>query len=200
LSGKNEKWEKMCVEIQRRSLSDISLKPKSVKALWAEILNILTLAYNDKKLTTKPHEIRGLLKLDHSTVIRQKSYWDIMGGEKNQDRIRNIPHFSLTNGCWFDFAILVYENNKEAEIVGFNFEIRFPEKMYSRFLRIDFNTPNHDNDDKNMRLHLHPGHDDIMIHSPPMSPIEILYLFLYGIDIPDNPRAYSNFRASPPQE
>jgi hypothetical protein len=40
-----------------------------------------------------------------------------------------------------------------------------------------------------MRFHLHPGNDDIMIHSPPMSPIEILHLFLYGIDIPDKIRA-----------
>ena len=190
----------MCAKIQQRSLENISLKIKNAKALRREILNILTLAYNDKKLTNKPHEIRPLLKLYNSTVIKQQGYWDIMGGEKNQDRIRDIPHFSLTNGCWFDFAILVYENNKEAEIIAFNFEIRFPETMYSRFLRIDLNQPNHKNDDKNMRLHLHPGHDDIMIHSPPMSPIEILYLFLYGIDIPDNPRAYSNFRASPPQE
>ena len=110
----------MCAEIQRRSLSDISLKPKSAKALWAEILRILTLAYDDKKLTNKPHEIHGLLKLYYSSVIKQQGYWDIMGGEKNQDRITDIPHFSLKNGCWFDFAIIVNENNKEAEIVGFN--------------------------------------------------------------------------------
>lgn len=74
-------------------------------------------------------------------------------------------------------------------LIGFNFEIRFPETMSSRFLRIDLNQPNHKNDDKNMRLHLHPSHDDIMIHSPPMSPLEILHLFLYGIDIPDKIRA-----------
>jgi hypothetical protein len=192
LSGKNETWEKMCVEIQQRSLDNISfqksLEVKKTKTLFRQILHALTIAY-DEKLTTKPDEIRGLLKLDKSSVIKQQGYWDIIGGEKNQKRIRDIPHFSLTNGCWFDFAILVYENNKEAEIIGFNFEIRFPEEMPSRFLRIDFNPPNHANDDKNMRLHLHPGHDDIMIHSPPMSPIEILHLFLYGIDIPDKIRA-----------
>ncbi len=192
MSGKNETWEKMCVEIQRRSLDNISfqksLEVKKTKTLFRQILHALTIAY-DEKLTTKPDEIRGLLKLDKSSVIKQQGYWDIIGGEKNQKRIRDIPHFSLTNGCWFDFAILVYENNKEAEIIGFNFEIRFPEEMPSRFLRIDFNPPNHANDDKNMRLHLHPGHDDIMIHSPPMSPIEILHLFLYGIDIPDKIRA-----------
>lgn len=192
MSGKNETWEKMCVEIQQRSLDNISfqksLEVKKTKTLFRQILHALTIAY-DEKLTTKPDEIRGLLKLDKSSVIKQQGYWDIIGGEKNQKRIRDIPHFSLTNGCWFDFAILVYENNKEAEIIGFNFEIRFPEEMPSRFLRIDFNPPNHANDDKNMRLHLHPGHDDIMIHSPPMSPIEILHLFLYGIDIPDKIRA-----------
>ncbi len=192
MSGKNETWEKMCVEIQQRSLDNISfqksLEVKKTKTLFRQILHALTIAY-DEKLTTKPDEIRGLLKLDKSSVIKQQGYWNIIGGEKNQKRIRDIPHFSLTNGCWFDFAILVYENNKEAEIIGFNFEIRFPEEMPSRFLRIDFNPPNHANDDKNMRLHLHPGHDDIMIHSPPMSPIEILHLFLYGIDIPDKIRA-----------
>lgn len=106
----------MCIEIQQRSLSNISLKTKSAKALRSEILKSLMFAYDDKKLTTKPDKIRGLLKLDHSTVIRQKSYWDIMGGGKNQKRIRDIPHFSLKNGCWFDFAILVFDNDKEAEI------------------------------------------------------------------------------------
>ena len=189
MNGKNKKWEEMCAEIQRRSLDNFSLKIKSAKALRADILKILILAYDDEKLTTEPHEIYGLLKLDQSSEIRQESYWDIMGGEKNLKRIREIPHFSLKNDCWFDFVILVFDNNKEAEIIGFDFEIRFPETISSRFLRIDLNQPNHANDDKNMRLHLHPGHDDIMIHSPPMSPIEILHLFLYGIDIPDKIRA-----------
>lgn len=192
MSGKNETWEKMCVEIQRRSLTDISLKIKSARFLRSEISRYLTLASSEKILNDKLDEINKKLKLAKSTIKEvqsERGYWDIIGGEKNQKRIRDIPHFSLTNGCWFDFAILVYENNKEAEIIGFNFEIRFPETMSSRFLRIDFNPPNHANDDKNMRLHLHPGHDDIMIHSPPMSPIEILHLFLYGIDIPDKIRA-----------
>lgn len=40
-----------------------------------------------------------------------------------------------------------------------------------------------------MQLHLHLSNDDIMIHSPPMSPLEILHLFLYGIEIPKKQRS-----------
>ena len=38
------------------------------------------------------------------------------------------------------------------------------------------------------RFHLHPGSDDLMVHASPMSPMEILHLFLYDLDIPKNPR------------
>jgi hypothetical protein len=31
--------------------------------------------------------------------------------------------------------------------------------------------------------------DDFMFHSPPMSPLEILNLFLYGLPIPKHPRS-----------
>jgi len=45
------------------------------------------------------------------------------------------------------------------------------------------------NDERNIRFHLHPSNDDIMIHSPPMSPLEILHMFLYGLNIRDKPRS-----------
>jgi hypothetical protein len=189
LSGKNETWEKMCVEIQRRSLDNISLEIKSTKILRAEILKVLTAASNEKLLKCKIHEIQTLLKLRESSVMNKKGYSEVMGGEKNFRRDKNIAHFKLNNGCWFDFAITINETTKPAQIIGFDFELRFPENLSTSFLRIDLNLPNHNNELQNMRFHLHPGHDDIMIHSPPMSPIEILHLFLYGIDIPDKIRA-----------
>jgi hypothetical protein len=114
-----------------------------------------------------------------------------MGGGKNFNRIQDIPHFKLHNGCWFDFAITIDETGKPAQIIGFDFEIRFPQKEGETkvpFLRIDLNLPDHNNDERNIRFHLHPSNDDIMIHSPPMSPLEILHMFLYGINIPDKPR------------
>lgn len=36
---------------------------------------------------------------------------------------------------------------------------------------------------------IHPIYDDFMIHSPPMSPLEILRMFLYDLYFPTRPRA-----------
>ncbi len=191
MSDKNN-WQKICAEIQYRSLSNTTLDVKNAKILRAEILKCLTLARDERILLNRLEEINKLLKLRPSSVILQKGYSEIMGGEKNQKREFHVPHFKLNNGCWFDFAITIDETCEPAQIIGFDFEIRFPQKEEGTkvpFLRIDLNLPNHNNDARNLRFHLHPSNDDIMIHSPPMSPLEILQMFLYGINIPDKPRA-----------
>lgn len=191
LSDKNN-WQKICAEIQDRSLSNTPLNVKNAKILRAEILKCLTLASDQRILLNRLDEINKLLKLRPSSVILKKGYSEIMGGDKNQKREFHVPHFKLNNGCWFDFAITIDETGKTAQIIGFDFEIRFPQKEGEArvpFLRIDLNLPDHNNDERNIRFHLHPSNDDIMIHSPPMSPLEILHMFLYGINIPDKPRA-----------
>lgn len=191
LSDKNN-WQKICAEIQDRSLSNTSLNVKNAKILRAEILKYLTLASDERILLNRLDEINKLLKLRPSSVIPKKGYSEIMGGDKNQKREFHVPHFKLNNGCWFDFAITIDETGKSAQIIGFDFEIRFPQKERETqvsFLRIDLNLPDHNNDERNIRFHLHPSNDDIMIHSPPMSPLEILHMFLYGINIPNKPRA-----------
>ena len=191
LRDKNS-WENTCVNVQDRSLSNTPLNVESAKILRTQILKCLTLAWNEKILLNRLDEINKLLKLRPSSVIPKKGYAEIMGGDKNLKKEFHVPHFKLHNGCWFDFAITIDETCKPAQVIGFDFEIRFPQKEGETkvpFLRIDLNLPDHNNDAKNMRFHLHPSNDDIMIHSPPMSPLEILHMFLYGINIPEKPRS-----------
>lgn len=114
---------------------------------------------------------------------------EITGGQRNFNRIKEIPHFERCDGCWFDFAILVDKNIKPAEIIAFDFEIRFLKNNPTKFLRFDLNRSEHNNDDKGKRFHIHPGNDDLMIHASPMSPLEILHLFLYDLKIPERPRS-----------
>ncbi|MFN7716444.1 MAG: hypothetical protein ACK5QS_13330 [Pseudanabaenaceae cyanobacterium] len=190
MSDKNS-WQKICADVQERSLSNTSLNVKNAKILRAEILKCLTLASDERIVLNRLDQINKLLKLRPSSVIPQKGYSEIMGGDKNQKREFHVPHFKLNNGCWFDFAITIDETCKPAQIIGFDFEIRFPQREGETkvpFLRIDLNLPDHNNDQRDIRFHLHPSNDDIMIHSPPMSPLEILHMFLYGINIPDKPR------------
>ena len=187
LKSKNS-WDQICEEIQERSLSQISLETENTEKLRKQIFKCLNDAHNKKILISNLSEIHHLLRISNG----KQGYSEILGGSKNFKRTQDIPHFKLHNGCWFDFAITIDETGKSAQIIGFDFEIRFPQKDGETkvpFLRIDLNLPDHNNDVRNLRFHLHPSNDDIMIHSPPMSPLEILHMFLYGINIPDKPRA-----------
>jgi hypothetical protein len=174
----------MCDEIQHRSIKSTLLTVPKAKELYTQIFKCLNTASNEKILKTKLQEIRSLLKM-----APDKGKTAIVGGERNFKRRKEIPHFERVDGCWFDFSILVDEALKPAEIIGFDFEIRFSENSLVGFLRLDLNLPNHDNEERGMRFHIHPGSDDFMIHSPPMSPLEILHLFLYGLPMPEKPRS-----------
>ncbi|MBD2131714.1 hypothetical protein H6F47_04410 [Sphaerospermopsis sp. FACHB-1094] len=179
-------WVQICEDVQARLLKITPLTVKSAKVLRSEILKSLIAARDDKFLKTESHQIHNLLK---KTPSKDKGIIEITGGKRNFDRIREIPHFERCDGCWFDFAILVDENIKPAEIIAFDFEIRFLENNPTKFLRFDLNLPEHNNDDKGKRFHIHPGNDDLMIHASPMSPLEILHLFLYDLKIPERPRS-----------
>jgi hypothetical protein len=183
LSSKND-WEQICHEVQERLLIT-PLEVKSAKLLRSEFLKCLIAAWDDGFLETESHEIHDLLKM----TKENKGIIEITGGGKNQKRLREIPHFKRFDGCWFDFAITVDQKIKPAKVIAFDFEIRFSEDNPTKFLRFDLNPPKHNNDDQGKRFHLHPGNDDFMIHASPMSPLEILHLFLYDLKMPERPRS-----------
>lgn len=79
------------------------------------------------------------------------------------------------------------KNIKPAQIIAFDFEIRFLEDKPTKFLPFDLNRPKHNNEDKGKLFHIHPGNDELTIHASPMSPLEILDLFLYGLKKPERP-------------
>ncbi|MFN7523286.1 MAG: hypothetical protein ACK5RD_09050 [Aphanizomenon sp.] len=177
-------WVQICEDVQERLLKTTPLTVKSANFLRGEIFHCLTTASNNSLLNTKINEIYKLLKITKPT----KGMIEITGGGKNQKRLKEIPHFERFDGCWFDFAITVSEDIEPAEIIAFNFEIRFLEDNPTKFLRFDLSLPGHNNDDQGKRFHLHPGNDNIKIHASPMSPLEILHLFLYDLKMPKRPR------------
>lgn len=187
MSGKSN-WENICELIQQRTLETAPMSVESAKFLRTQILKCLTEAYDNGILKTKINEIYRLLKLEESNNYG-KNVKNVKGGELNFKRRKEFPHFERFDGSWFDFGILVDEANKEATIIGFHFEIRFLDDKPIKFLRFDLNLPEHNNEDRGKRYHIHPGTDDFMIHSPPMSPLEILHMFLYDLYFPTRPRA-----------
>jgi hypothetical protein len=109
----------------------------------------------------------------------------IVGGEKNQDRDRSLTHLARDDGAWFDFSITVRERGRQLELVAQDFEIRLPPGMGGPFLRFDYNLPAHRNEEREMRCHLHPGSDDILVPAPLMSSLEMLALFIDGLRWPE---------------
>jgi hypothetical protein len=182
-------WLNNSREIQQRSLQAFSLEVKSAKNLYQQLSKTLNQAHNEGFLETKLSDIHKLLKM----TDRNRQQVVILGGlekegTKNFKRSKDIPHFSRRDGCWFDFAITIDQSRQFTEIIGFDFEIRFPEKMPVKFVRFDLNSPGHHNQTDGLRFHLHPGSDDFQVHCPPMSPLEILHMFLYGFEIPQKVR------------
>lgn len=187
MSGKSN-WASICEKIQERTLQSAPMTVKSARFLRTQMLKCLTEAYDNGILKTKINEIYKLLKLEEANN-HGKNIKNLTGGELNFKRRKELPHFERVDGSWFDFGILVDETKKEAVIIGFHFEIRFLDEKSINFLRFDLNLPEHNNQDKGKRYHIHPGNDDFMIHSPPMAPLEILYMFLYDLYLPTRPRA-----------
>lgn len=78
------------------------------------------------------------------------------------------------------------ESNHRLELIAYDFEIRFPPGTGAPFLRFDLNLPAHRNEDRELRSHLHPGSNDILVPAPMMSPTELLTLFVDGLGLATN--------------
>jgi hypothetical protein len=185
-----ESWEKTRHIIQTRQLEALpELTTKSASFLRAEVFKCINTARDNKILAITQANLYGLIKTPTKPEYGQKVTAIMVGNAtKNFGRDPEQPHIRRKDGAWFDFSILVDQTKQPSEIIGFDFEIRFPENCSVAFLRYDMNTPGHQNETMGLRFHIHPGSDDLMIHSGPLTPIEILQQFLYGLPIPIKPR------------
>lgn len=168
--------------------------PGSAKELIRALRAILVVASNAGKIVTPPGtifkqmklviDISGQLLSDLRERDLHRGAFCITGGEKNQKRDDGLPHFKRNDGAWFDFTITGLERNGAIEVVAYDFEIRCAPGMGSSFLRFDLNLPDHRNQERDLRCHLHAGSDDVLVPAPLMSPMEMMTLFVDGIRPP----------------
>jgi hypothetical protein len=187
--------------------------PASARLLRAELVKVLVSASNASKIKTSPSEIHHRITLmDSGEIARrlgavaddlrsndlQEGAFCIVGGEKNQERDKSLPHFERDDGAWFDFSITVREAKRRLELLAYDFEIRFEPGMGSSFLRFDLNLPDHRNQFRDLRCHLHPGCDDLLVPAPLMTPIELLRFFIEEVRLPAErkPRGVTAFEIS----
>jgi len=177
--------------------------PSTSKTLFDEIRGMLLKARKNDLLATSQDEVHRIVKCFsshndpqlHGQLRRSNLHehaFCIVGGNKNFHRNEALPHLRRSDGAWFDFSITVREVGGVVELLAYNFEIRLPSCHGVPFLRFDLNPPGHDNEARELRCHLHAGHDDLQIPAPLMSPREVLTLFLEGLRA-DRGRTRSEF-------
>jgi hypothetical protein len=181
---------------QQHALSRAIELPSAATDLRQELRNVLRKASDAGKIRTSPHKIYQLVEVlpepgpPLTKQLRERGLYTgaycIVGGEKNLKRDRRLAHFTRDDDAWFDFTITVREKGDRLELLAYDFEIRFPPGMGTPFLRFDLNLPSHRNEDRELRSHLHPGSNDILVPAPMMSPTEVLALFVEGLQLTTN--------------
>ena len=201
-------WTDTAKNLQGRLVASVELLPKDVKTfkdLEAHVRGILQGAIKDGRLKVDQHTVWTLLKPCETPSSRLKKELQKVGeqlrillGGGNSDGTRfsekpeMTPHFPLDDGSRMDFSITVRESKNGIKLEGFIFSLSFPDSPRTatgpRFLRLDMNLSNHRNDQDGLRVHLHPGSNDLQVPVPWMSPEEVLKFFLYGLRLPENPQ------------
>jgi len=168
--------------------------PQRAKDLFRSLRAELIEASNARAILESPQDVFQRVKLlpeppaqilDH---LRERNLHEhafcILGGEKNPSRDHEIRHFQRSDDAWFDFSVVVRERSERLDLLAYDFELRFPPGLGVPFLRFDLNLPHHPNEARDIRCHLHPGSDDILVPAPLMTPSELLTLFLDGAQLP----------------
>ena len=177
-------------DLQRYLCSRPLTLPRRAKELERELRALLIKASNEKKLKNSPKEVGSLVALlaepppQVLIALRKEGLHQgafcIVGGTKNQARDIEIPHFKRKDDAWFDFSLTVRETDETLEVLAYDFEIRFAPGTGVSFLRFDLNLPGHGNEKRDLRCHLHPGSDDLLVPAPLLTPSELLTSFIEG--------------------
>jgi hypothetical protein len=187
----NEAFRQRLLAVQERISGAKPSLPVTEDELFRALRKMLLTASDEGILTNEPHVIHNYLKKTQPPpeARAHQSAVAIVGGEKNQHRSKERKHFLRADGAWFDFAITVARSRGgPLALLGYDFEIRFPQGQAPSWIRIDLNLPGHDNEEDGLRSHLHPGNDDLQAPAPVLSPLELLDLFLHGFRGRDRPR------------
>jgi hypothetical protein len=177
--------------LQAHALARELRLPARARDLERELRGVLRKASDLRVLRTTPQDILKLVRTlsePPSNVANQlrdrgllRNAYCIVGGDKNQDRDRGLRHFTRDDDAWFDFTITVREQDRQLTLLAYDFEIRFLPGGGAPFLRFDLNLPEHRNEDRELRSHMHPGSDDIILPWPRMSPTEALTMLVHDL-------------------
>jgi hypothetical protein len=180
-------------DVEAHTQSRRFVLPSSARDLRRKLRALLVGAHNTGELSSSPEEIQASVKIisklpsSLADKLKARSLHQgaccIEGGDPNRSRDPDGSHLRRSDGAWFDFSITVREVNSRVEVLTYRFEIRFPPGIGAPFMRFDHNLPEvvADKPVTEPRSHLHPGHDDLRVPTPRMSPEEVTRILLHEL-------------------
>lgn len=155
-------------------------KNKDGKHLLRVVRKKLLSLSDNKHIQNRPEDIYKSLKFDDRGDVQLISY-----GKPNFKRDKTKPHITRTlDKAWFDFGFIASKGLTGLwEVVAYRSELRVPEDRPNTFIRLDLNMPDHTNEDRGYRSHVHINSDDDGIRLPsPVYPVLLLIdLMTFGL-------------------
>jgi hypothetical protein len=93
----------------------------------------------------------------------------IIGGIKDFKRRRASKHLVRADG---------EKQNEPLELVAYDFELVYDEGHVPPYIRFDLNQHGHRNEFREIRSHMHPGSEKILVPLPILNPLEALDLMM----------------------
>jgi hypothetical protein len=156
-----------------------------VRKLRDDFARVLRRAIHNEVLSNGEYDVGTLLQLSEGAPGgRGGTFFELVGGPLDFKRLgpgQTTPGcFVREDGAVVHFHLTVLERpGMPIELDSYGFEIYFPERDPISFVRFDLNPRGHSNEHQGLRSHLHPGHEDLQLPSPMLSPVEALNFLLY---------------------
>ncbi len=193
-------WRDTAVQIQSRLERSQAPLPEDLttfREFQGRVRSWLLQALRDGQIKNSQHECFALLQYVVSASPRAQKDLPagarvlIGGGSSDGSRFsddpQSTPAFIRQDGARVEFSWILKEEKQTLNVLGYGFRIAFPpypDNVGPTFLRVDMNLPSHQNETEGLRVHLHPGDNDIQLPFPWLSPEELLYLFFYSLQRP----------------
>lgn len=172
--------------LQERLMGSLARLPGTADELYDELRRILQQAIRAEVLQTPAFAVKNLLRQSRPTPSKTGGVlYAIAGGPKEFGRLGGDANpndrFVRDDGAVIHFSLTVEEapGEKTLSLYGYDFELYFPSQVPTGFVRFDLNKPGHANEDKGLRSHFHPSHEDLQVPSPVLVPAEALSFLLY---------------------
>jgi hypothetical protein len=145
-----------------------------------EMRQTLEVAHADGLLKQAVHQIKPLYR---STEPDARGFMVITGGKRAETWAAG-DQLARDDDARFNFTVVArYTKAAAPELVAYHFNLAFPGAHAPAFVRFDCNEAHfadasRDASRSPLRCHTHPGHAQMTVPSPVLSPVEILDLIL----------------------